>query len=225
MSFSLISEDDQTMNTSILSIITESIIQADLERIRGYTEQALDQGISAAEVLEKGLMPGMEHVGEEFKSGNKFVPDVLRSSKAMAISMELLKPILSESGVEMSGKVVIGTVKGDLHDIGKNLVGIMCEGAGFEIFDLGNDVSPEDFVEAVEKYQPDILGMSALLTTTMHNMKYTIQALEAAGLRHKLKVMVGGSPVTRDFAHQIGADGYAADAASAAELATSFITR
>jgi 5-methyltetrahydrofolate--homocysteine methyltransferase len=136
--------------------------------------------------------------------------------------MDILKPLLAESGVKMVGKVLLGTVKGDLHDIGKNLVGMMCEGAGFEVYDIGKDISPEDFVEAVKEHEPDIVGMSALLTTTMRSMESTIKVLEEAGVRDKVKIMIGGAPVTQAFADQIGADGYAPDAAAAADLAKEF---
>jgi len=209
---------------SVLSKISSCVIEGNLNDIQSLTNQALGEGISAKDILDQGLMPGMDHVGVEFKAGNMFVPEVLRSAKTMSSSMEILKPILSESGVEMVGKVVLGTVKGDLHDIGKNLVGMMCEGAGFDVIDLGKDISPEDFVEAVKEYNPDIVGMSALLTTTMRTMESTIKALEEAGLRDKVKVMVGGAPVTKDFAEKIGADGYASNAAAAAEMATKFVT-
>ena len=209
---------------SVLSKISSCVIEGNLSDIQGLTNQALGEGTSAKEILDQGLMPGMDHVGVEFKAGNMFVPEVLRSAKTMSSAMEILKPILSESGVEMVGKVVLGTVKGDLHDIGKNLVGMMCEGAGFEVVDLGKDISPEDFVEAVKEHSPNIVGMSALLTTTMRSMESTIKALEEAGLRDKVKVMVGGAPVTKDFADKIGADGYASNAAAAAEMATKFAT-
>jgi len=209
---------------SVLSKISSCVIEGNLNDIQSLTNQALGEGISAKDILDQGLMPGMDHVGVEFKAGNMFVPEVLRSAKTMSSSMEILKPILSESGVEMVGKVVLGTVKGDLHDIGKNLVGMMCEGAGFDVIDLGKDISPEAFVEAVKEYNPDIVGMSALLTTTMRTMESTIKALEEAGLRDKVKVMVGGAPVTKDFAEKIGADGYASNAAAAAEMATKFVT-
>ena len=209
---------------SVLSEISTCVIEGNLDDIKGLTQQALDEGKSAKEILDSGLMPGMDHVGVEFKAGNMFVPEVLRSAKSMSASMELLKPLLAESGVEMVGKVVLGTVKGDLHDIGKNLVAMMCEGAGFEVYDIGKDVSPEDFVAAIKEYAPNIVGMSALLTTTMRTMESTIKAIEEAGLRDKVKVMVGGAPVTEDFANQIGADAYASNAASAAELATKFVT-
>jgi len=209
---------------SVLSEISTCIIEGNLADIQDLTRQALDDGKEAKEILDSGLMPGMDHVGVEFKAGNMFVPEVLRSAKAMSSAMELLKPLLAASGVEMVGKVVLGTVKGDLHDIGKNLVAMMCEGAGFEVYDIGKDVSPEDFVAAIKEYNPDIVGMSALLTTTMRTMESTIKALEEAGVRDKVKVMVGGAPVTEDFANQIGADAYASNAASAAEIATKFVS-
>jgi len=209
---------------SILSDISTCVIEGNLGNIQELTQQALDDGLEAKEILDSGLMPGMDHVGVEFKAGNMFVPEVLRSAKAMSSSMELLKPLLAESGVEMVGKIVLGTVKGDLHDIGKNLVAMMCEGAGFEVYDIGKDVAPEDFVAAIKEYNPDIVGMSALLTTTMRTMESTIKALEEAGVRDKVKVMVGGAPVTEDFASQIGADAYASNAASAAEVATKFVS-
>jgi 5-methyltetrahydrofolate--homocysteine methyltransferase len=209
--------------SEILEQISTAVIEGDLEEIEDLTEDALDDDISAEDVLNKGLMAGMDYVGVEFKAGNMFVPEVLRSAKAMQISMNILKPLLAESGVQMVGKVLLGTVKGDLHDIGKNLVGMMCEGAGFEVEDIGKDIAPEDFVEAVKKHEPDVLGMSALLTTTMRSMESTIKVLEEAGVRDKVKIMIGGAPVTQDFADQIGADGYASNAAAAAELAQKFV--
>jgi 5-methyltetrahydrofolate--homocysteine methyltransferase len=199
--------------------ISTAVIQGDLDEIADLTEDALDDGLSAEEILNNGLMPGMDHVGVEFRAGNMFVPEVLRSARTMQGAMDILKPLLAESGVALAGKVLLGTVKGDLHDIGKNLVGMMCEGAGFEVEDIGKDVAPEAFVEAVKAFEPDILGMSALLTTTMRAMESTIKVLEEAGVRDSVKIMVGGAPVTQAFADQIGADGYASNAASAADLA------
>jgi 5-methyltetrahydrofolate--homocysteine methyltransferase len=199
--------------------ISTAVIEGDVDEIADLTEDALDDGLSAEEILNKGLMPGMDHVGVEFRAGNMFVPEVLRSARTMQGAMDILKPLLAESGVPLAGKVMLGTVKGDLHDIGKNLVGMMCEGAGFEVEDLGRDVAPEAFVEAVKTFEPDILGMSALLTTTMRAMESTIKVLEEAGVRDSVKIMVGGAPVTQAFADQIGADGYASNAASAADLA------
>jgi 5-methyltetrahydrofolate--homocysteine methyltransferase len=210
--------------SEILEQISATVIEGDLDEIEDLTEDALDDGISAEDILNKGLMPGMDHVGVEFKAGNMFVPEVLRSARTMQSSMDILKPLLAESGAKMVGKVLLGTVKGDLHDIGKNLVGMMCEGAGFEVKDIGKDVAPEDFVEAVKEFEPDIVGMSALLTTTMRSMGNTIKVLEEAGLRDKVKIMIGGAPVTQAFAEQIGADGYAPDAASASDLAKGFVS-
>jgi 5-methyltetrahydrofolate--homocysteine methyltransferase len=209
--------------SEILEQITKAVIAGDLDEIVDLTEDALDDDISAEDILNKGLMPGMDYVGVEFKAGDMFVPEVLRSARTMQGSMDILKPLLAEGGIEMVGKVLLGTVKGDLHDIGKNLVGMMCEGAGFEVKDIGKDVAPEDFVEAVQEYEPDVLGMSALLTTTMRAMESTIEVLEEAGVRDRVKVMVGGAPVTQAFAEQIGADGYAPDAAGAADLAKALV--
>jgi 5-methyltetrahydrofolate--homocysteine methyltransferase len=209
--------------SEILSTISTAVIEGNLDDMVDLTEDALDEGLDAQEILNQGLMSGMDYVGAEFKAGNMFVPEVLRSARAMQASMDILKPLLAESGVKMMGKILLGTVKGDLHDIGKNLVGMMCEGAGFEVKDLGKDVAPESFVEAVKEFEPDVLGMSALLTTTMRAMEHTIKALEEAGVRDKVKVMVGGAPVTQSFADQIGADGYASNAASAAEMARKFV--
>jgi 5-methyltetrahydrofolate--homocysteine methyltransferase len=209
--------------SEVLSKLSSAIIEGDLDSMHGLTEQALGEGYSAKEVLDNGLMPGMDHVGVEFRAGNMFVPEVLRSARAMQASMDVLKPLLAESGEDRTGRVLLGTVKGDLHDIGKNLVGMMCEGAGFEVRDLGKDVEPEQFVEAVKEYEPDVVGMSALLTTTMRAMESTIKALEEAGVRDQIKIMIGGAPVTQDFADQIGADGYASNAASAADMARKFV--
>ena len=209
--------------SEILQEISTAVIEGELDDIEDLTEDALDDDISAEDILNKGLMPGMDYVGVEFKAGNMFVPEVLRSAKTMQISMDILKPLLVESGVPMVGRVLLGTVKGDLHDIGKNLVGMMCEGAGFEVKDIGKDIAPESFVEAVKEFEPDVLGMSALLTTTMRSMESTIKVLEEAGVRDKVKIMIGGAPVTQAFSDQIGADGYASNAASAADLAKKFV--
>jgi len=203
--------------------ISEAIIEGNVDDIVDLMEDALDGGSSAEEVLNQGLMAGMDHVGVEFKAGNMFVPEVLRSAKAMQAAMDVLRPMLTKAGVKHTGKLLLGTVKGDLHDIGKNLVGMMCEGAGFEVTDLGKDISPEQFVAAIKEKQPDVLGMSALLTTTMRTMGHTIKALEEAGLRDRVKVMVGGAPVTQLFADQIKADGYAPNAAAASELARKLV--
>lgn len=207
--------------SEILQQISKAVIEGNLDDITDLTQSALEDGLSAQEILDNGLMAGMDYVGKEFKAGNMFVSEVLRSAKTMQTAMEILKPLLVKAGAKMVGKVLLGTVKGDLHDIGKNLVGMMCEGAGFEVKDIGKDIAPEAFVEAVKKYEPDIVGMSALLTTTMRTMEQTIKALKEAGLRDK--VMIGGAPVPQAFASQIGADGYASNAASAADLAKKFV--
>lgn len=209
--------------TSILEQITERLYAGEDEAVAELTEKALDEGMSAEKVLKGGLLAGMDQVGVDFRSGDLFVPEVLIAARAMHAGMNILRPLLVESGVPSSGKVVLGTVKGDLHDIGKNLVGMMLEGGGFEIVDLGTDVPSEKFVEAVITEQPDLVGMSALLTTTMPSMKDTIEALEETGVREQVRVMIGGAPVTRAFSDEIGADGYAPDAASAVELARSLV--
>ena len=208
-----------------LSEITALLIEGNFNIIAEITHAALDAGITADKILDQGLMPGMDHVGIEFKAGNLFVPEVLRSAKAMQESMDIIRPILAETGSKPVGKIVMGTVKGDLHDIGKNLVGMMCEGAGFEVIDLGKNVGPQDFVDAMNELQPDILGMSAMLTTTMVSMDRTIQALQEAGVREQVVVLIGGAPVNQDFADKIGADGYASNAASAADLAKKMINQ
>jgi 5-methyltetrahydrofolate--homocysteine methyltransferase len=209
--------------SKILSTISQTIIEGDRDDIGRLTQEALDQGLDAQEILNNGLMPGMDYVGGEFKVGRMFVPEVLRSARAMQVSMDIIKPLLSATGATMVGKVLLGTVKGDLHDIGKNLVGMMCEGAGFEVMDLGKNADPEAFVEAVKTFEPHIVGMSALLTTTMRTMEQTIRVLESAGVRDSVKVIIGGAPVTQAFADQVGADGYASNAAAAAELARKFM--
>lgn len=206
-----------------LSSLSTMIIEGNMDDIVSLTQTALDEGLTAKQVLDEGLMPGMDHVGVEFRAGNMYVPEVLRSARSMQRSMDLLKPLLAEAGDKMIGKVLLGTVKGDLHDIGKNLVSMMCEGAGFEVMDLGKDVSPEEFVDAVKEFEPDVIGMSALLTTTMRAMEHTIKVLEEAGVREKVKIMIGGAPVTQEFADQIGADGYASNAPAAADAAKRFV--
>jgi 5-methyltetrahydrofolate--homocysteine methyltransferase len=205
--------------SDILEKIAKAVIEGDEDATPDLTKAALDAGLSAKEILDGGLMPGMDHVGVEFKAGRMFVPEVLLSARTMKGSMAILELLLAEGESVTVGKVIIGTVQGDLHDIGKNLVAMMMEGAGFQIVDLGTDVSPEAFVDTVKKEQPDIVGMSALLTTTMRNMGRTIDALKEAGLRDQVKVMVGGAPVTSDFAKQIGADGTASSAPTAVDLA------
>ncbi|MDO8587240.1 MAG: corrinoid protein [Armatimonadota bacterium] len=183
------------------------------------TQQALAEGANPSDILTKGLVAGMDVVGRKFKNNEFYVPEVLIAARAMKSAMEHLRPVLAETGVQPVARVAIGTVRGDLHDIGKNLVSMMLEGAGFEIIDLGVDVKPEQFVEAVQQKNADVICLSALLTTTMPAMSDTIKALLDANLREKVKVMIGGAPVTDNYAQEIGADGYAPDAASAVDRA------
>ena len=190
--------------------------------VEQLVKDALAEGITAEPILNEGLIVGMTELGEMFKTGEVYVPELLVAARAMKAGTTILKPLLVDANVQSLGTVAIGTVKGDLHDIGKNLVGMMLEGNGFTVVDLGEDVDPEKFVEAV-KNGAQAIGMSALLTTTMPNMALTIQALKDAGLRDKVKVLVGGAPITQEFADQIGADGYSTDAASAADLAKKLI--
>ena len=190
--------------------------------VEQLVKDALAEGVSAESILNEGLIVGMTELGEMFKTGEVYVPEILVAARAMKAGTTILKPLLVDANVQSLGTVAIGTVKGDLHDIGKNLVGMMLEGNGFTVVDLGEDVDPEKFVEAV-KNGAQAIGMSALLTTTMPNMALTIQALKDAGLRDQVKVLVGGAPITQEFADQIGADGYSTDAASAADLAKKLI--
>ncbi|MBC7259071.1 MAG: corrinoid protein [Chloroflexi bacterium] len=203
----------------ILQKIATKLYEGEDEEVAELVQQALDSGLTPKEILQDGLIAGMDQVGKDFKAGDLFVPEVLIAARAMHAGMNVLRPLLSASDSPTVGKYVIGTVKGDLHDIGKNLVKMMLEGAGFETVDLGTDVAPEAFVQAVQEHKPRIVGMSALLTTTMVNMKSTIDALQEAGLRDSVKIMVGGAPVTAAFAQQIGADAYAPDAATAVDVA------
>jgi len=210
--------------SDVLVQISNAVIDGRLKDIPDLTNTALSSGLTAKEILDKGLMPGMDVIGVEFKKGKKFVPEVLLSARTMQASLGILKPLLAQTGEKMAGKIIIGTVKGDLHDIGKSLVGMLLEGSGFEVVDLGKDVPPENFVDAVKKEKPNIVAMSALLTTTMRSMGHTMTALKEAGLRETVKIMIGGAPVTVDFAKQIGADGYASNAPAAVELAKKFIS-
>ena len=187
--------------------------------VKTLVQQAIDEGIPAQEILEKGLLDGMNIIGEKFKKNEVFVPEVLVAARAMNQGVALLKPLLAEEGVKASGKVCIGTVQGDLHDIGKNLVKLMLEGKGLEVIDLGTDVSPETFVNTAIEQNCQIICCSALLTTTMGVMADVVKAAEAAGIRDKVKIMIGGAPVSEAFCQQIGADAYTSDAASAADMA------
>jgi 5-methyltetrahydrofolate--homocysteine methyltransferase len=205
--------------TDILQQIASNLYQGEDQEVAALVQQALDQSMDPHEILHGGLIAGMDEVGKDFKADILYMPEVLIAARAMQAGMDVLRPLLSESDVAGAGKYLIGTVQGDLHDIGKNLVRMMLEGAGFETIDLGKDVKPETFVAAVREQQPKLLGLSALLTTTMPAMKDTIEALEEAGLRDSVKIMVGGAPVTAAFAEEIGADGYAPDAATAVDVA------
>jgi len=206
-----------------LQAIAENLINGNAPAVAQGVREALDGGLSAGEILNGALVPAMDEVGYRFKNNIFYVPEVLIAARAMHAGMDILKPLLAESDVPTAGKVVLGTVKGDLHDIGKNLVAMMLEGGGFEVVDLGVDASPEKFVTAIRDQQPHIVGMSALLTTTMVNMRTTIDALAEAGVRDQVRIMIGGAPVTQRYADEIGADGYAPDAASAVDLARSLV--
>ena len=207
----------------LLRQIRQAVIAGQVKEVTGLTNSALAAGLAAQDILNQGLIQGMAVVGAEFKEGKKFIPEVLLSARTMQTSLTILRPLLAKAGVKMAGKVVIGTVKGDLHEIGKDLVAMMLEGSGFEVIDLGKDVAPEKFVEVVKREKPEIVAMSALLTTTMRAMSQTILCLKEAGLREKIKIMVGGAPVTSDFAQQVGADAYGSNASAAAELALKFV--
>jgi 5-methyltetrahydrofolate--homocysteine methyltransferase len=199
--------------------ISTAIMEGDADKTVSLVQKALDQGLAAKEILDNGMVVGMSEVGVRFKAGDMFVPEVLMSADSMQAGLIVLRPHLIASGVKLIGKILMGTVKGDLHDIGKNLVNMMCEGAGFEVIDIGFNADPEKFVEAIKQHQPDVVGMSAMLTTTMRAMAHTIKAIEEAGLRTKVKIMVGGAPVDAAFAERIGADGYGSNAPSGVDLA------
>jgi 5-methyltetrahydrofolate--homocysteine methyltransferase len=207
----------------VLENLYNAIMEGDAASAPALVNQALSQGLPAPQILNEGMIAAMEHVGKLFEEGEFFVPEMLIAARAMQAGLAVLKPHLAQAEVKAAGRVVAGTVKGDLHDIGKNLVCMLLEGAGFEIIDLGTDVTPEKFVQVIQDGRADIMALSALLTTTMPNMKVTIEALKSAGVRDKVKVMIGGAPVTQAYAEQIGADGYAPDASRAVALAKSLV--
>ncbi len=207
----------------ILQNISELVQKGKAKEVKSLVQQAIDEGLPAQKILDDGLLDGMGKLGVKFKNNEVYVPEVLIAARALNGGTEVLKARLLEEGVKPIGKVVIGTVKGDLHDIGKNLVKMMLEGAGFEVIDLGVDVGEDKIVEAVKEHKPQVVCLSALLTTTMNQQGIVIEALKTAGLRDSVKIMVGGAPVTQSYADQIGADAYSPDAASAAEVAKSFI--
>jgi 5-methyltetrahydrofolate--homocysteine methyltransferase len=209
----------------LLEIIYNGILDGDQALVVQNVQAALDSGLAPEDILKNGLVSAMSEVGRRFEAGEYFVPEMLIAARAMQGGLKLLKPLLAQDSVAAEGKVLIGTVAGDMHDIGKNLVGMMLEGAGFEVVDLGADVKPEAFADAVRQHKPDILALSALLTTTMPNMLFTIQALEEAGLRKQVKVMIGGAPVTEEYAKKIGADGFANDASLAVKAARSLMLK
>jgi 5-methyltetrahydrofolate--homocysteine methyltransferase len=213
------------MVEEIISLIQDNVIQGRITQddegmeegmvgkpaVTELTQQALDQGIGAADIINNGLTAGMNIVGQKFESGEYFIPDMLASAEAVGAAMEILEPHLANSGIEVKGKVLFATVKGDLHDIGKNIVSVLLRGAGYTVKDIGNDIDPQSIVDAVREEQPEFLGLSALLTSTMMQMKDTMQLLNESGLRDRVKVIVGGAPVSQEFADSIGADGYGAD--------------
>ena len=202
-----------------LKDLSQAVIVGNHTRSVELTQQAIGEGVPPGDIINNGLIPGMDEVGRLFKTGEYFIPDMMLAARAMHVSMNVVKPLLVQYKDALKGRIVIGTVKGDLHDVGKNLVCMMLEGAGFDVIDLGIDVSSDKFVAAVRDDKVDLLAMSALLTTTMASMKKTLDALTASGLRNKVKVLIGGAPVTQLFADDIGADGYAPDATSAVDKA------
>lgn len=204
---------------SLLEEISQALQQGRAKNVKELVQKAIDEGMDAKTILEEGLLSGMSVIGEKFKNNEVYVPDVLIAARAMNAGTEILRPLLAASGVKAAGKVVIGTVKGDLHDIGKNLVRMMMEGKGLEVIDLGVDVSPDKFINAAKEHNAQIIACSALLTTTMGEMKNVVEAAKVAGIRDKVTIMVGGAPVTDSFCKNIGADIYTPDAASAADEA------
>jgi len=203
--------------------IINALVECDEPKVLELVQNAVDDGVAAKEILNQGLISGMDIVGEKMENGDMFIPEVLMAAKAMSVAVGILKPLLADGDITALGKIVIGTVKGDLHDIGKNLVAMMLESAGFEIYNLGVDISPDKFVSEVNEKKANMVCLSALLTTTMPMMKQTINALAENGLKDRVKIMVGGAPVTQNFADEIGADGYAPDAGSATKLAKTLL--
>ena len=206
-----------------ISAIYQAVLKGDASTAKEGVKTALQSGLPVNKIMQEGLIAAMGEIGCQYEEGEIFVPEMLIAARAMQAGLEPLRPLLAQSGVKSAGRIVLGTVKGDLHDIGKNLVGMMLEGAGFEVIDLGNDVGPEKFVDAVRQLQPQLIAMSALLTTTMPSMGNIIQALKDAGVREQVKVIIGGAPVTQEYANQIGADGFSPDASAAARLAKSIV--
>lgn len=208
-----------------LQLLIDAVINGDENRVKVIALEGITKGVKAADIMSKGLIAAMDKVGEKMEAEDMFIPEVLMSARAMSAGVEIIKPHLKEDDVQGRGVVVIGSAQGDLHDIGKNLVKLLMEGAGFSVIDLGTDVKPEKFLAAVHENNADIVGISALLTTTMLMMKKVIEALESEGLRDQVKVIVGGAPVTKEFAKEIGADCYGADAGSAVRIAKSLLEK
>jgi 5-methyltetrahydrofolate--homocysteine methyltransferase len=206
-----------------IQAVYDAVLNGAMADTTGFVQEAIDAGLEAEVILKEGLIAAMSEIGQKFESGEAYVPEMLISAKSMKFGLELLRPHLVAADVQPIGKVIIGTVQGDLHDIGKNLVAMMMEGAGFEVIDLGADVKPEKIIEAIEEHKPDIVAMSALLTTTMGNMKTVITKMEDAGVNNGISVMIGGAPVTQDYADEIGADGFGIDASQAASLAKKLV--
>lgn len=198
--------------------LSKSVISGNLAKVKKLTQDLIDEGVSPLDIINQGLIAGMSVVGARFKNGEMYVPEVLVAARSMAAGIELVKPLLADQTMPSAGRVLLGTVKGDLHDIGKNLVAMMLESRGYTVINAGMDISPEKFVQEIRTHKPDVLGMCALLTTTMLHMKDTIELMKEEGIRDQVKVIVGGAPLSQDFADEAGADGYAQDAASAVDL-------
>ena len=209
---------------SCFNEISEGVIKGNEKLVKERVQKLINEGINPLQIINEGLMAGMNIVGARFKEGDMFVPEVMMAARAMSSGIALVRPLINDSDIPNAGTVVIGTVKGDLHDIGKNLVSMMVESAGFKVVNVGIDIGPEKFAEADKEHKADILGMSAMLTTTMMQMKETIEYLKKEGLRETVKVIIGGAPVTQQFADEIGADGYSVDASSAAELCKELVS-
>jgi 5-methyltetrahydrofolate--homocysteine methyltransferase len=208
-----------------IEALYQAILSGDAKAATQLTREALDKNVDPEDLVANSMIPAMDEVGRRFEANEYFVPELMIAARAMKGSLDLVRPMLAKKGAKPLGRVVIGTVKGDLHDIGKNLVGSMLEGGGFEVIDLGPNVTPEQFVQAVKEKNATIVGLSALLTTTMPSMRTTIDALKEAGVRNQVKVMIGGAPITQEFANEIGADGYGENARSAVVLARKFTGR
>ena len=211
--------DTDHIHMQDLKVLHKAVIEGDARTAKTVTQEALAEGVEPLKLVQDYMMPAMAEVGRRFETNEYFVPELLISARAMKAALELIRPLLVASGSEPLGRVALGTVKGDLHDIGKNLVGAMLEGGGFEVLDLGVNVSPEQFISAVKEKKANIVAMSALLTTTMPSMKTTIDALKKAGVRDQVKVLIGGAPITRKYAEEVGADGYSESAAGAVAMA------